>query len=125
MMHPYDALKGGMPLYKWLGNRILTTFENWMLGMKLTEFHSGYRAYAVKALAQVPFRENTNDFHFDTEIIIQFHQHKLRILERPIPTFYGSEICYVNGMKYAWNIVRSVVQYRLHLAGFRRYAKYG
>lgn len=124
MMQPRSALKGGMPLYKWLGNRILTGFENRMLGMHLTEFHSGYRAYSTHALAQVPFRENSDDFHFDTEIIVQFHQHNLRIVERPIPTYYGDEICYVNGMRYAFNVVRSVMQYRLQQAGFRLYPKY-
>ncbi|MEO0108628.1 MAG: bifunctional glycosyltransferase/class I SAM-dependent methyltransferase [candidate division WOR-3 bacterium] len=124
MMPPWAALKGGMPLYKWIGNRILSAFENRMLGMKLTEFHSGYRAYTTKALAQVPFMENSNDFHFDTEIIIQFHQHNLRIVERPIPTYYGDEICYVNGLKYAYNVVKAVIQYRLQQAGFRSYPKY-
>jgi len=124
MMQPRSALKGGMPYYKWLGNRILTAFENRVLGMNLTEFHSGYRAYSVRALGQIPFRENSNDFHFDTEIIVQFHQHKLRIVERPIPTYYGDEICYVNGLKYAYNVAKSVVQYRLQQAGFKRYAKY-
>ena len=61
-----------MPLYKWIGNQILTAFQNRMLGTALSEFHSGYRLYATKALAQIPFEQNTNDFHFDTEIIIQF-----------------------------------------------------
>jgi 2-polyprenyl-3-methyl-5-hydroxy-6-metoxy-1,4-benzoquinol methylase len=124
MMPPRAALKGGMPLYKWLGNRVLTGFENRLLGMDLTEFHSGYRVYSTRALAQVPFRENSDDFHFDTEIIVQFHQHGLRIAERPIPTYYGDEICYVNGLKYAFNVAKSVMQYRLQRAGFRRYAKY-
>jgi len=124
MMVKGAALKGGMPLYKFIGNKILTFFENRLLGMNLTEFHSGYRVYSVPALAQVPFWENSNDFHFDTEIIIQFHQHNLRIVEKPIPTYYGDEICYVNGLKYAYNVVKSVIQFRLHQAGFRHYPKY-
>jgi glycosyltransferase involved in cell wall biosynthesis len=124
MMKPGNALRGGMPLYKWLGNRILTAFENRLLGMNLTEFHSGYRVYSMKALSQLPFQANSNDFHFDTEIIIQLRQHNLRILERPIPTYYGDEICYVNGMGYAFNVVRSVIQYRLQQAGFRSYPKF-
>ncbi|MEO0080252.1 MAG: bifunctional glycosyltransferase/class I SAM-dependent methyltransferase [candidate division WOR-3 bacterium] len=124
MMVKGAALKGGMPLYKFIGNKILTAFENRLLGMNLSEFHSGYRVYSVKALAQVPFQENSNDFHFDTEIIIQFHQHNLRIVERPIPTYYGDEICYVNGLKYAYNVVKSVIQFRLHQAGFRYYPKF-
>jgi len=118
------ARRGGMPLYKYLGNRLLTFFENRLLGTDLTEFHSGYRIYSTRALAQVPFEENTDDFHFDTEIIIQFHQHNLRIVEKPIPTFYGDEICYVNGMKYAFNILRAVFRYKLHQAGIRTYPNY-
>lgn len=124
MMQSGAALRGGMPFYKWIGNRILTAFENRMLGMRLTEFHSGYRVYNIRALAQIPFRANSDDFHFDTEIIIQFHQHRLRIMEKPIPTYYGDEICYVNGLKYAFNVVRSVLQYRLQVAGFTSHPKF-
>jgi glycosyltransferase involved in cell wall biosynthesis len=93
------ARAGGMPLYKWVGNQILTRFENWMLGSDLSEFHSGYRLYATHALAQIPFEKNTNDFHFDSEIIVQLWLKKFRILELPIPTYYGNEICHVNGLK--------------------------
>ena len=89
MMNKRDALKGGMPLYKWLGNQVLTRFENAALGMRLTEFHSGYRAYSVKALAQIPFEANSDDFHFDTQIIIQLKAGGFRIKEVPIPTYYG------------------------------------
>ncbi len=112
MMERGAARKGGMPLYKFVGNRILSWFENRALRTSLTEFHSGYRVYATKALARVPFAQNTNDFHFDTEIIIQFVLAGQRIMERPIPTYYGDEICHVNGMKYAWNVVRSVLKAR-------------
>lgn len=117
MMSPGAARAGGMPLYKFVGNKILTRFENWALGSALTEFHSGYRVYSVAALKQVPFALNTNDFHFDTEIIIQFHRARLRIAELPIPTYYGDEICYVNGMKYATNVIRAVVQARAQDVG--------
>jgi glycosyltransferase involved in cell wall biosynthesis len=113
MIDKRAARRGGMPFYKWIGNQILTTFQNWMLGTRLSEFHSGYRLYSTEALARIPFDKNTNDFHFDTEIIIQLLLKKLRILELPIPTFYGDEICYVNGMKYAWNVFRSTIKARL------------
>src|SRR4051794_26871976 len=63
------ALRGGMPLYKYLGNQILTFLQNRMLGTRLTEFHSGYRIYSVRTLEAIPYRLNSNDFHFDTEII--------------------------------------------------------
>jgi glycosyltransferase involved in cell wall biosynthesis len=107
------ARRGGMPLYKWIGNQVLTAFQNWMLGTKLSEFHTGYRFYSTAALAQIPFEKNTNDFHFDTEIIIQFVLRKLRIAELPIPTFYGDEVCHVNGMKYAWDVFKSTIKARL------------
>jgi glycosyltransferase involved in cell wall biosynthesis len=109
MLERAAALKGGMPLYKYVGNKILTHFQNWMLGTNLSEFHSGYRIYAVAALKRVPFELNTNDFHFDTEIIVQFVTAGLRIAELPIPTYYGDEICHVNGLRYAANVTRSVI----------------
>jgi 2-polyprenyl-3-methyl-5-hydroxy-6-metoxy-1,4-benzoquinol methylase len=104
--------KGGMPLYKYLGNKILTRFENRALGMNLTEFHSGYRAYSMHALKQIDFSKMTNDFHFDTEIIIKLHHQGLRIHEVPIPTYYGDELCYVNGMKYALDVAKAVHRYK-------------
>jgi glycosyltransferase involved in cell wall biosynthesis len=114
MIHKNDALKGGMPLYKWVGNQILTNFQNALLGSKLSEFHSGYRLYSTKALARIPFERNSNDFHFDTDIIVQLHFAGLRIVEIPIPTFYGDEICHVNGLKYAWDIFRTMLRAKCH-----------
>src|SRR5581483_3120189 len=106
-------LKGGMPLYKYIGNRILTAFENRAMGLNLTEWHSGYRAYSLRALRNIDFTHMTDDYHFDSEIIIKMtHQH-YRIKEVPIPTFYGDEICYVNGMKYASDVFRTVRRYKL------------
>src|SRR6266545_3061053 len=71
MLVPGAARKGGMPLYKFVGNKILTFIQNRLLGSHLSEFHSGFRAYSVAALARIPFGYNSNVFHFDTEIIIQ------------------------------------------------------
>ena len=117
MLEAGQARKGGMPLYKWLGNRILTTVQNALLGSKLSEFHSGYRIYRVAALARLPFILNTNDFHFDSEIIIQLLNAGLRIVELPIPTYYGDEICHVNGMKYAKDVVHVTLQNFAHRMG--------
>jgi uncharacterized membrane protein YdjX (TVP38/TMEM64 family)/glycosyltransferase involved in cell wall biosynthesis len=117
MMTPGAARAGGMPLYKFMGNKILTAMQNFLLGSSLSEFHSGYRIYAVKALEKIPFERNTNDFHFDTEIIIQFFLAGLRIFEEPIPTYYGDEICHVNGIKYAADVMRAVVKARLQKLG--------
>jgi SAM-dependent methyltransferase len=112
------ARRGGMPLYKYLGNRILSRFENAALGTELSEFHSGYRAYSVKALSQIPFEQNSDGFNFDTQIIIQLHDAGMRMVEVPIPTYYGDEICYVDGIGYAADVTKDVVAYRLHKAGF-------
>lgn len=117
MLEPGAARKGGMPLYKYVGNRILTKAENWMLGSHLSEFHSGYRAYNVSALAALPLHHNSDDFDFDTQIIVQLIDAGLRIVELPIPTYCGDEICYVNGMRYARDVVRDVAQYRLAKIG--------
>lgn len=108
------ALKGGMPLYKFVGNRILSWFQNRLLRTQLSEFHSGYRIYSVAALEKVPFDRNTNDFHFDTEIIIQLLNAGCRIHELPIPTYYGDEICHVNGIKYAWDVAMTTLKSRAH-----------
>ncbi len=118
MMNKGEARKGGMPLYKYVGNRILTKFENKVAGMDLSEWHSGYRAYSVAALKDIPFERNDDGFEFDTQIILQLHEAGKRICETPIPTFYGDEICYVNGMSYARDIVRDVLVYRAHKIGF-------
>ena len=117
MIRKGDALKGGMPLYKWVGNQVLTRFQNWLLGTNLSEFHSGYRLYSVDALRQIPFERNSNDFHFDTEIIVQLVLRGLRIRELPIPTFYGDEICHVNGLKYAGDVVKTMFGSRIHQLG--------
>jgi glycosyltransferase involved in cell wall biosynthesis len=125
MMKKYGGpLKGGMPLYKYLGNRILTTFENRALGMNLTEFHSGYRAYSLEALRRIDLTHMTNDFHFDTEIIIKLHHQGFRIEEVPIPTYYGDEICYVNGLKYAKDVVRAVRRYWSTVRSVTRHPEY-
>ena len=118
MMIPGAARNGGMPLYKYVGNKILTRFENRMLGTELTEFHSGYRAYRVEALKSIPFESNSDGFNFDTQIIIQLVDAGKRIAEVPIPTYYGDEICYVNGLAYARDVTGDVLRYRLSKLGF-------
>jgi glycosyltransferase involved in cell wall biosynthesis len=117
MMQQFGALKGGMPFYKYVGNKILTALQNTMLGTDLSEFHSGYRIYRVKTLDGIQYRLNSNDFHFDTEIIIQLFNAGARIVERPIPTYYGDEICRVNGMKYAADVLSATLQNVAHRSG--------
>ena len=117
MMERFGALRGGMPLYKYVGNKILTTVQNQLLDSKLSEFHSGYRVYSVPFLKRLQFKLNSNDFHFDSEIIIQFLNAGGRIRELPIPTYYGDEICRVNGMKYAKDVLLAVVKNTAHRSG--------
>lgn len=118
MLDPGAARRGGMPLYKYVGNRILTRFENAVAGTQLSEWHSGYRAYRVDALRSIPFERNSNGFSFDTEVIVQLLESDRRIAEIPIPTYYGDEISHVNGLRYAYDISRHVTRYRLHKMGF-------
>ena len=125
MMPDYGGPRaGGMPLYKYVGNKILTGYANYFLGMNLTEFHSGYRAYSLHALRRIDFSKMTQDFHFDTQIIIKFHHQGLRIDEVAIPTYYGNEICYVNGFKYAKDVFLAVRRYRGTLGGRRTAPEY-
>ena len=114
MMDRFGALRGGMPLYKYVGNKILTTLQNRLLRTQLSEFHSGYRVYSVRLLERIPFGLNSNVFHFDTEIIIQVLNAGGRIVERPIPTYYGDEISRVNGLRYAKDVIKATLQNVLH-----------
>lgn len=118
MLIPGAARKGGMPLYKYAGNKILTKFQNWMAGSSLSEFHSGYRAYSVRALKSIDFESNSDDFNFDTQIILQLLERGKRIHEVPIDTYYGDEICYVNGLSYAKDVTADVIRFRLGRMGF-------
>jgi glycosyltransferase involved in cell wall biosynthesis len=118
MLDAGAARRGGMPLYKYLGNRILTKVENVSVGTSLSEWHSGYRAYRVSSLGGIPFERNSDGFDFDTEIIIQLVEAEQRIIEVPIPTYYGDEICYVNGLRYAGDVTKDAMRYRAHKMGF-------
>lgn len=118
MMVKGGARAGGMPAYKFVGNRILTTFQNRVAGLDLSEWHSGYRAYRVDALRALDLDSFTNDFDFDTQIILGLHQAGKRIAEVPIPTYYGDEICYVNGLAYARNVTKDVLTHRIRQMGF-------
>lgn len=111
-------LAGGMPLYKFLGNKFLTGIQNFIMGMNLTEFHSGFRLFRCDALKQVPFKLCADDYHFDTDIIIQFKIKGLRIRERAIPTYYGKEKCGVNVVSYGLNVLRSMGEYWMWSKGW-------
>ncbi len=117
-----EALRGGMPFYKYLGNRILTTLQNRMSGLSLSEYHSGYRLYSTHALKRVPFESFTNTWHFDTQIILAMAEREMRLVERPIPTYYGDEICHVNGIPYALNCL--LTSYRFYRNRKRKIISY-
>lgn len=120
MMNKYGGpLNGGMPLYKYVGNRILSYWENRSLNMNLTEFHSGYRAYSIEALRYISLENCTDDFHFDTQIIVKLNHFNFRFLEVPIPTYYGDEICHVDGLRYARDVYRTVKEYKETVEGYR------
>jgi 2-polyprenyl-3-methyl-5-hydroxy-6-metoxy-1,4-benzoquinol methylase len=118
MLDRGGARRGGMPMYKFVGNRILTTIENAVVGTSLSEWHSGYRAYSVDALREIPFHLNHDGFDFDTQVIVQLVEAGRRIVEVPIPTYYGDEISHVNGLAYARDVCRDVLRYRAHKMGF-------
>jgi len=103
-----------MPLYKYVGNKILTVTQNWLLGTRFSEFHSGYRAYACRALRTIDFDRLSNSWHFDTQIILEFLRRRYPVVEVPIPTYYGDEICHVNGIPYAYQCVKSTFLFAWH-----------
>jgi len=107
------ARQGGMPLYKFVGNKILTTLQNRLAKVSLTEWHSGYRAYSVASLRKVNFLKNSDYFDFDSQIILQMIGARQRIVEIEIPTFYGDEISRVNGIKYGIKILIHTLKFRL------------
>ena len=113
MINKKDALKGGMPKYKWVGNQVLTFLQNKLVGQNLSEWHSGYRAYKVDTLKELGLGALSNGFRFDTQIILQLLASKKRIVEIPIPTFYGDEVSHVNGLEYAREIIWDTIRHRV------------
>ncbi len=124
MLHRRDALKGGMPRYKFLANIVLTALQNALLGTHLSEFHTGYRAYRTATLARLPFRYNADWFDFDTDIIIQMVDQRQRLHEIPIPTHYGDEVCRVHNMRYGLRILKACLQARLQRFGIFYHRKF-
>lgn len=114
-----DPMAGGMPIVRYVGNRVLTWIQNRVLGTRLSEFHSGYRIFSCRALAKIPFTNCSDDYHFDTEIIVQLTSAGKSIVEVPIPTRYGNERSYVNIWSYGLNVLLVMAQYVLHRRGWR------
>jgi glycosyltransferase involved in cell wall biosynthesis len=117
------TLAGGMPVWKYISNRFLTTVENLAFGTHLSEMHTGYRAYSRRLLETIPFQLNSDDFVFDTEVIAEAVARGFRIVEVPVPTRYFPEASSVNfrrSVTYGLATLRVVAKYLLHRLGIRQ-----
>ena len=117
------ALRGGMPAWKYVANRFLTAVENLAIGTKLSEFHTGYRAFSRRVLAELPLLANSQDFVFDNEMLVQAHAFGMRIGEISCPTRYfedASEIGFRRSVVYGIGVLRVAAQYRLWRLGLAR-----
>jgi len=115
------ALKGGMPVYKYIANRFLTAVENLLLGSKLSEFHTGYRAFSRGVLENLPFQANSDDFVFDNEMLAQIIFFGYRIGEVSCPTKYFKEASSINfkdSTIYGWGVLKTSMKFRAQRIGF-------
>ena len=117
-------LQGGMPVYKYLGNRGLSFLQNLVLGTSLSEFHSGYRLYRMEYMRRIPYQRNSDGFVFDNQIVFQIRHWGYGISESPIPTFYGEEKSHVPRIGTPLAILGSLAEYALHKWGIRRVSRY-
>jgi glycosyltransferase involved in cell wall biosynthesis len=118
------AIKGGMPLYKYVSNRFLTVFENILIGQKLGEYHTGYRAFSAEVLKAVNYNKCSNNFIFDNEIIVQIFNKGFDIAEITCPTKYAndsSSINLKNSVLYGLGVVRVSIRFFLHRIGVLKY----
>ena len=114
------ALAGGMPLYKYISNRILTLIQNLLMNYKLSEYHTGYRAFSRKVLEELPLEENSDDFVFDNQILAQAIYFKYRIGEVSCPTKYFAEASSINfarSVKYGLGVLGTSLKFRLQKMG--------
>lgn len=119
-----DTVARGMPRHKFIANRFLTLVENIVLAQKLSEYHTGLRAFSRPLLGALPFERNSDDFIFDNQIIVQAIAVGARIGELSCPTRYAadsSSIDLMNSIRYGFGVLRTCAQYRLHQRGLRRY----
>ena len=117
------ARQGGMPLYKYISNRLLTTFQNCLLAQNLSEYHTGYRAFSRTALESINFLVNNDDFVFDNELLVQFVYKGYEIGEISCPTSYfpdASSISFRRSVKYGWGVIVTSIKYLLHKTQVRK-----
>lgn len=118
------ALKGGMPLYKYVFNRFLTAFQNFLMGSKLSEFHTGYRAFSRKILESLPLLENSDDFVFDNQMLAQVSYFGYRIGEISCPTKYfpeASSINFIRSTRYGIGVINTSLKYRMQRMRLREF----
>jgi glycosyltransferase involved in cell wall biosynthesis len=118
------SLKGGMPMYKYVANRFLTIFENMMVGAKMSEYHTGYRAFSREVLLRVPLLENSDDFVFDNQMLAQCVYFGFRIGEVSCPTKYFAEASSINfwrSVKYGFGVLITSFQFALQKLGFAKF----
>ncbi len=121
------ALKGGMPYYKYLFNRFLTLVQNWMVDYKLSEYHTGYRAFSRTVLEQISFAKNSNDFVFDNQMLSQIIYKKFAIAEISCPTKYFDEASSINfkrSVKYGMGVLGVSLKHFLQRKGIMRFEIY-
>lgn len=119
-----NSMARGMPAYKFVANRFLTLFENLLLHQKLSEYHTGLRAYSRNLLEALPFERNSDDFVFDNQIIAQAVAYGASIGELSCPTRYADDSSSINfrrSVRYGIGVLQTSVQYRLHSSGTRQY----
>jgi glycosyltransferase involved in cell wall biosynthesis len=117
------ALKGGMPVYKYFANRVLTAFQNIFLGVKLSEYHTGFRAFSRELLETLPILENSDDFVFDNQMIAQAVMFGFRIGEISCPTKYFAEASSINfkrSIEYGFGVLSTTASFVAHKWGIRR-----
>ena len=107
-----SALKGRMPLYKFVANKVLTAIENRAFGMNLAEYHSGYMLYSRKTIASIPFQKLSDSFDFDLEMIVMAHIKGLRIQEIAVPTIYAGEVSHLRPVQYGLRVLGIVASYK-------------
>ncbi|MBU1137851.1 MAG: glycosyltransferase family 2 protein [Proteobacteria bacterium] len=106
------ALRGGMPVYKFVANKLLTSIENLAFGLSLAEYHSGYMLYHSRALDRIDFNALSTSFDFDLEMIVAASVLGLRVKEMPIPTRYEEEVSHLNPIKYGFDVLKVVYRYK-------------
>jgi glycosyltransferase involved in cell wall biosynthesis len=121
------ALKGGMPLYKYIANRILTLIQNILVGQKLSEYHTGYRAFSREVLETVSFEQNSDDFVFDNEMLSQIIEANFDVGEITCPTKYFEEASSINfsrSVKYGFGVLDVSIKHFLERSGLADFAMY-